>query len=211
MLPAPPPPPGAAAARSYRSWIWSGAILIVLGVIGIVGWVIYGVIDVDRTVDDMVRAREGTAVGFILDSDRDWTVYLEPQSADLSGLRFDLLDPVGDQVEMRPYGGRSTYSVTGHSGWAVATVALEAGEHQLVVDGSGSRWVAVGPSIAGRIGTIVIWSIVMGVVLIGGGAALAIVGALRQSRARNRRATPPPPSAWANGEWNSPGASRSAQ
>ena len=51
VLPAPPPPPappGAAAARAYRSWIWSGAVMIGLGVVSIIGWVIYGVIDIDR-------------------------------------------------------------------------------------------------------------------------------------------------------------------
>jgi hypothetical protein len=158
-----------------------------------------------------VRAREGTAVGFILDSDQDWTVYIEPQTATLSGLRFDLVDADGDQLEMRPYDGRSTYSVTGHSGWAVATVALEAGEHQLVVDGSGSRWVAVGPSVAGRIARMVVWSIAIGVGVIGGGAALTIVGALRHSRARNPRAASPPPSVWSRGEWNSPGPPGPAQ
>lgn len=210
-----PPPAGRAQAasgtRSYRSWIWAGGVLVALGVIAVVGWIIYGVVEVDRTVDDMVRAREGTVTEFTLDSPRSWTVYVEPQSATVSGLRFSLIDEDGNRVEMRPYGGDLTYSVTGHSGRAIATVALEVGVYQLVVDGSGPRSVAMGPSIGGRLVRIFVGSIVLGVLLIGGGAVLMIVGALRQSRARNRTYDRPAPSPWSTGEWQGTGRRGPAQ
>jgi hypothetical protein len=186
-------------------------VLVALGVIAVVGWIIYGVVEVDRTVDDMVRAREGTVTEFTLDSPRSWTVYVEPQSATVSGLRFSLIDEDGNRVEMRPYGGDLTYSVTGHSGRAIATVALEVGVYQLVVDGSGPRSVAMGPSIGGRLVRIFVGSIVLGVLLIGGGAVLMIVGALRQSRARNRTYDRPAPSPWSTGEWQGTGRRGPAQ
>ena len=210
-----PPPAGRARAasgtRSYRSWIWAGGVLVALGVIAVVGWIIYGVVEVDRTVDDMVRAREGTVTEFTLDSPRSWTVYVEPQSATVSGVRFSLIDEDGNRVEMRPYGGDLTYSVTGHSGRAIATVALDVGVYQLVVDGSGPRSVAMGPSIGGRLVRIFVGSIVLGVLLIGGGAVLMIVGALRQSRARNRTYDRPAPSPWSTGEWQGTGRRGPAQ
>ena len=210
-----PPPAGRAQAasgtRSYRSWIWAGGVLVALGVIAVVGWIIYGVVEIDRTVDDMVRAREGAVTEFTLDSPRSWTVYVEPQSATVSGLRFSLIDEDGNRVEMRPYGGDLTYSVTGHSGRAIATVALEVGVYQLVVDGSGPRSVAMGPSIGGRLVRIFVGSIVLGVLLIGGGAVLMIVGALRQSRARNRTYDRPAPSPWSTGEWQGTGRRGPAQ
>lgn len=210
-----PPPAGRAQAasgtRSYRSWIWAGGVLVALGVIAVVGWIIYGVVEIDRTVDDMVRAREGTVTEFTLDSPRSWTVYVEPQSATVSGLRFSLIDEVGNRVEMRPYGGDPTYSVTGHSGRAIATVPLEVGVYQLVVDGSGPRSVAMGPSIGGRLVRIFVGSIVLGGLLIGGGAVLMIVGALRQSRARNRTYDRPAPSSWSTGEWQGTGRRGPAQ
>lgn len=206
-----PPPPSprrlGTDPKSYRSWIWAGAGLIVLGVASIIGCVVRGVIDIDHTVDSMTRTREGSVLDFVLDSPRSWTIYVEPQSATLSGLHFSVLDQAGERAEIRDYDGDLTYSVTGHSGIAVATVALAAGDHQLVVDGTGSRTVAIGPSVGGRILRIVLWSIVLGVLLIGGGAVLVIVGALRQSRAGNRRAVPPPRSSWSAGEWHDPGAS----
>lgn len=140
----PPPPPGRPSAarvgtRSHRSWIWSGATLIVVGVVAVVVWIVYGVVSIDSTVDEMVRAREGAVTSFSLDGPRSWTVYVEPQSAGMSGLRFGIHDSVGERIEMQPYGGDVSYSVTGHSGRAVATVALAPGEYQLVVDGSGDR------------------------------------------------------------------------
>jgi len=167
----------------------------------IVGWIVYGVIEIDNTVDDMVRAREGTVTEFGLDSPQSWTVYVEPRSATVSGLRFSVVDGAGDRVEMQHYEGELTYSVTGHSGRAIATVALGSGDYQLVVDGSGPRSIAMGPSIGGRIVRMIVWSIVIGSLFIGGGAVLMIAGALRQSRARNRTSDRPPPSSWASGEW----------
>jgi hypothetical protein len=206
-----PPPPSqrrrGAGPERYRSWIWAGAVLVVLGVASVIGCVVRGVIDIDRTVDSMVRTPEGSVVDFALDSPQDWTIYVEPQSATMTGLHFSVLDGAGERVELRDYDGDLTYSVTGHSGIAVATVTLAAGNHQLVVDGTGPRTVAIGPSVGGRILTIVLWSVVLGVLLIGGGAVLVIVGALRQSRAVNRRAVPPPRSSWSTGEWPDPGAS----
>ncbi len=206
MLPAPPPRPVMAGpTRSFRSWIWTGGALIALGVLSVVGWIIYGVIEIDRTVDDFVRAREGTATEFTLASSRDWTVYVEPQSTTMSGLRFTLLDADGERVGLRPYGGDLSYSVTGHSGRAIGTVSLVAGDHQLLVEGSGPRAVAIGPSVGGRIVRIIVGSLAMGIPLIGGGATVMIVGALRQSRARNRSLTAPPPSQWSAGEWDRAG------
>ncbi len=207
LLPAPPQPPSASHRSTHRSWIWTGAILITLGVLSIIAWIIYGVIDIDRTVDDLVRTREGSATEFTLDSPRSWTVYVEPQSASLGGLRFSLLDGDGERIEMQPYGGDLSYSVTGHSGRAVATVSLGRGDHQLVVDGSGQRLVAIGPSVGGRIVRIFVGSLLIGLPLIGGGAVLVIVGALRQSRARNRAVGLPPPSTWATGDWTTNGPS----
>lgn len=199
MLPA-APVDASTDVRRYRSWIWVGAALVVLGVLSVIGWIVYGVIDIDRTVDDMARAREGTAAEFSVESSRGWTVYVEPQSATMAGLRFTLLDHDGNRVEMRPYGGDLTYSVTGHSGRAIATVALEAGDYQLVVNGAGPRAIAMGPSVGGRIVTIIIGSVAIGGLLIGGGAVLLILGALRQSRARNRTRVAPQPSSSAGGE-----------
>ena len=76
-----------------------------------------------------------------------------------------------------------------------------------MVDGSGPRSIAMGPSIGGRIVRMIVWSIVIGSLFIGGGAALMIAGALRQSRARNRTSDHPPPSSWASGEWQADEAS----
>ena len=83
---------------------------------------------------------------------------------------------------MRPYGGDLSYSVTGHSGRAVSTIAIGPGEYRLVVEGSGSRSVAMGPSVGGRILRIVIGSLMIGVPLVGGGSVILVLGALRQSR-----------------------------
>ena len=207
------PPPGSLVVerpRTYRSWIWAGAILIALGVLSIIAWIVYGVIEIDRTVDDMVRAPEGGVTEFAVESPRSWTVYVEPQSADLGGLRFSIHDQAGERVDMQPYGGDLSYSVTGHSGRAVATISLASGDHRLVVEGSGTRSVAIGSSVGGRIVWILVGSLLIGIPMIGGGSALLIVGALRQSRVRNRMATTPPPSAWSTGEWPTGGPGGSA-
>jgi len=175
--------------------------MIALGVVSIVTWIVYGVIEIDRTVDDMVRAPEGSVTEFTVDSPRSWTVYVEPQSASMGGLRFSIHDENGQRVDMGPYGGDLSYSVTGHSGRAVATVALPPGEYRLLVEGSGTRSVATGPSVGGRILRIVVGSVLIGVPLVGGGSVVLVLGALRQSRARNRAVGTPPPSSWSAGEW----------
>ena len=88
---------------------------------------------------------------------------------------------------------------------------IDVASYQLVVDGSGPRSVAMGPSIGGRLVRIFVGSIVLGVLLIGGGAVLMIVGALRQNRARNRTYDRPAPSSWSTGEWQQTGPRGPAQ
>jgi len=206
-LPPPPafPPPalagGPAAQRSLQLWVWAGGAAAVIGIIAVVAWVGYQFFEMSSEVDNFVRSGAGQPAEFVVDHPVDWTVFVEPQAASLTGVRFQIWDvEAGRRVDMQSYGGTFSYGFPEHTGRAVATVALDPGTYSIQVEGSGVN-LALGPSPAHRVVRMIVGGLLVGVPLVIGGMATAVVAALRQSRRKNRNASRPPPSSWSSGEW----------
>jgi hypothetical protein len=106
-----------------------------------------------------------------------------------------VVDPGGDGVlALDDYSGSLTYSVSGHSGSAVATVTPpRAGTYELraatTADPAAGFEVAMGESIGGRIVGTILGAFAIGGGLLAAGIALIVTTAVR----RRRRAAPPPP------------------
>ncbi len=156
-------------------------------------------------VDALHRSGVGNASEFVVDEPVDWTVFIEPSNASLSGFRMRIWDvEAGREVSMKPYGRTFSYGFPSHTGRAFATISLDPGTYSMQVEGSGVN-LAVGPSPAGHLVWLLVGGLAIGVPFVLGGIALAIVAALRESRRRNRLAALPPASAWSAGEWRDGG------
>jgi len=186
-------------------YIWAGGIAAVIGIIVVVAWVGYQFYEMSAEVDDFVRSGANQPPEFVIDQPVNWTVFVEPQSASLTGVRFQIWDVnAGRRVDMQSSNSSFSYGFPDHSGRSVATVALETGTYSIQVEGNGLN-LALGPSPAHRVVRMLVVGLLLGVPLVLGGIVTAAVAALAQSRRRNRNASRPPPSEWSAGEWPSPG------
>jgi hypothetical protein len=110
-------------------------------------------------------------------------VAIPPFTASLMPGSGDASIPISD------YGGSLTYDFSGHSGQAVGTFNIDTPGRFLLrteseVDGVGQATVAVGQSVGGGIVRTVVLALVGAPVLFLGGAALAVVVAIRRRRAQ---------------------------
>ncbi len=203
-LPRPPSPPGAAGPRSpessSRAGVWVGVVLAIFGVVTALVWVGAQFVLLDRDVDDLERATAAVPLDFEVGSPVRWTLFLEPDEASFSGVRFAVTDTAaGTEVALGPYRGGFSYDTFSHNGRAVATISLDPGVYRLAVEGPVT--IAIGPSPAGRVGWMVGGGLLIGAPLLIGGMALALVSAIRDTRRRTQAAMPPAPSPWTSGEW----------
>ncbi len=174
---------------------------MVVGIIAVVVWVGFQFFRMSGEVDNFVRSGPDQVAEFVVDRPVDWTVFVEPDKASLTGVRFRIWDvDAAREVRMKPYGGSFSYGFPSHNGRAVATVSLEPGTYSLQVEGSGLN-LALGPSPAGRTVWMLLGGLLIGVPMVIGGAVLAAMSALSESRRRNRMAAMPPVSTWSSGEW----------
>ncbi len=181
--------------------MWIGGISAAFGVVAVVVWVGWQFLAMSNEVDGFIRSSPESVDEFVIDHQVDWTVFVEPNEASLTGVRFRIWDvEAGREVPLSPYGGSFSYGFPSHSGRAVATVSLQPGTYAIQVEGDGLE-LAVGASPAGRLVWMLVGGLMIGLPLVIGGGVVAIVSALRQSRRRNRLTAPPQSSAWSSGEW----------
>lgn len=163
---------------------------------------VYFALQLPGTIDDidaLHRATEQESIDFTIGEATTWQIFLEPNSESLAGTQVAVVDAAtGEPLAL---GRPSTFSYAWgtRSGRSVGSVALDPGNYRLVVQGD-ARF-AIGPNPGPRFIRSVIWALVIGVPLLIGGAAFAIVSAVRDTRRRTREAEQPPPSPWSAGEW----------
>lgn len=96
----------------------------------------------------------------------------------------------GEEIPVHPFGGSEIYNLGGRSGRAVGTFRIDApGTYLVRTDGDalGQPQVAIGTSIGPAIGRTVVLTVPAVLVLFSGGAALAVVVAVRRSKALRQR------------------------
>jgi len=182
-----------------RSGYWIGGGLIVAGVGGAVLWAVLSFIAIGDTVDDFARAPAPGSARVELEA-RKYIVYLEGPGAGrdfVPPVEFQIIDPSGPELlPVAGYSSSLTYSMSGHSGRAQATVTPpRAGVYELraatTADPSAGFAVAVGDSIGGRIVRTILGAFAIGGLLLAAG-----IGVIVRTAVRGKRGAPgsPPPS-----------------
>lgn len=172
---------------------WLGALLIVTGVVGALAFGVLSFAAMERQVDAFQRVPV-PGQGTVRLDDRKYVVYVEAADGDerLGAFELFVLDPRTNQpLPVGDYSSKVTYTVGGHAGRARATVTPPSpGRYDVRVAAAGdpASAVAFGPSIGGRIVTMVVGTLLIGGLLGGGGLALLITTAVRRSTAKRRAA-----------------------
>jgi hypothetical protein len=167
--------------------------------------VFFGVRSFNRQIDRFQRVPIPGQAEMSFDKPGGYTVYFEGLGAADERVTipsFDVsLAPVGggQEVPVHLYGGSATYSVGAHSGRAVGTFRIDR-PGRLLIRTNGNpegvaAHVAVGSSITPTIVRALRLTIPAFLVLFFGGAALAVVVAVRRHQAPGPR---PAPATWAH-------------
>jgi hypothetical protein len=174
-----------------------------LALVGLIAATVWFVVRVPAIADDLRSLEESTAaqpLEFEVTESVDWTLFIQPSSESLSGVRFAIVDVgSGDEIPLTGSPGSFTYNWFGRSGRAIARADIPPGRYRLVVGGGAT--IAIGPNPSGRILWAVGGAALIGIPLILGGIAVAVVSFVRDTRRRTVDAEPPPPSPWSAGEW----------
>jgi hypothetical protein len=169
---------------------WIGGVLVAAGVIGAVLWFVGSLVRLSDEVDRFERVRL-PGVGTVQLEDRKYVVYYEAPGADerVPTFTIEVADAqTGNPIEIATYDGSLTYSFSGHEGSAQATVSpTDAGAYRVRAAGGGGTSdasVAFGRSLAWPIARALLGAFAIGALLVGSGATLLVVTAVRRSRSR---------------------------
>lgn len=176
-----------------RVWYWVAGAAVAASVIWLAVGVFLGFRSFSRQVDGFQRVPVPGQAELSFDEPGGYTVYFEGLGAADDQVAIPSLSvslaPVGggEEVPVYPYGGSATYSVGGRSGRAVGTFRIDApGRFLIRTQGNpegGQAHVAVGPSFTPVISRTLGLTIPAVLVLFFGGAALAVVVAIRRRQA----------------------------
>jgi hypothetical protein len=177
-----------------RVWYWVAGAAVAASVVWLAVGIFFGVRAFSRQVEGFQRVPVPGQAEVRFEEPGGYTVYFEglgaaDEQAAVPSLSVSLA-PVGGgaEVPVYPYGGSAIYSVGARSGRAVGTFRIDApGRFLIRTQGDpegGQAEVAVGSSIAPTIGRTLGVTIPAVLVLFFGGAALAVVVAIRRRQAR---------------------------
>jgi hypothetical protein len=199
-----------------RIWYWVGGALAAAGVGAAAFLLVNGVLGFVNRVDDFQRVPLGRQSTVVFEGTGGHTLYYERRFSNDGGVpAFDVelvSEEGGEPVVLSEYGSRVTYDVGRHHGRALYSFRItEPGRYLLRVgspatrfgDGAGGREgpttgevVAVGRGLGRGLPLRIVTAALVGLLGLGGGAALIIVTAVKRHAARTRRPPDPGPS-WA--------------
>ncbi|MDG2029037.1 MAG: hypothetical protein P8J50_18210 [Acidimicrobiales bacterium] len=180
--------------------MWAGVVIGLLGIGIFAVWLIRTVPEFREDIDAMHRATPGESVDFDVSEPGRWTIFIEPSSASQSGLQYAVFDADGDPVSIGRAGSQFSYDWFGDSGRSIAAVDLDPGAYTLEVL-AGRHTLAIGRSPGSDMFSTLLGGFLLAAPFVIGGATIAVVSAVRDTRRRTKRADPPAPSAWSSGEW----------
>jgi hypothetical protein len=183
-----------------RVWYWVAGAAVVASVVWLAVGLFSGFRSFSRQVEGFQRVPIPGQAELNL-ARGGYTIYFEGLGATDEQMTVPSLSvsvaPVGggEEVPVYPYSGASSYSVGGRSGRAVGTFRIDAPGRFLIRTQGDSEGVqaraAVGSSLAPVIGRAIGRTIPAALLFVGG-AALALVVAVRRSQARTPRPTSAP-------------------
>jgi len=184
-----------------RVWYWVAGAAVAASIIWLAVGVFFGFRAFSRQVEGFQRVPVPGQAEVRFDEPGGYTVYFEGLGAADEQVTIPSLSvsiaPVGGgtEVPVYPYGGSATYSVGRRSGRAVGTFRIDApGRFLIQTQGNpegAQAHVAVGPSLAPLIGRTLGRTIPAALILFGG-AALALVVAIRRRQPRGPQPAPAP-------------------
>ncbi len=190
-------PPSPRPLKPGVAGYWIGGALILIGIAGAVVWLVVGLMGISNAVDEFERVPADGGGTIALDDDRPYVVYIEDGSTSrfATDVRLAIIDPSGDEVDLRKYGTEFNYDFSGRSGAASFTFRSdEAGDYTVVSESSSSRaTVAVGRSLAGTLVWTIVTPFVIGGVGLLLGIVLMVVTLTRRSTDKRRRDPQGPP------------------
>ena len=181
------------ALRPSRSWYLLAGVAVAGSIVWLALGLLLGFRSLTREVDAFQRVPIPGQAEVSLAEPGGYLLYLEAPGVSAEGAAIPSFNVLltaadgGEPVPLHPYGGSVTYSLGGHAGRAVGSFQIDRpGRFLLQTNGllQGPAQVAVGRSIGGDIVVTVLRTLAGTLVLFFGGAALAVVVAIRRQRAR---------------------------
>jgi Protein of unknown function (DUF2510) len=191
--------PGEGAAMDARRirpavfWYWVAGAAVVAAVVWFALSLFLGIRSINGQVEEFQRVPIPGQAEVSFAEPGGYTLYYEGWGAadeqpTIPPFRVSLVSGGGEEVSIRDYGGSQSYDLGGHSGRALATFRIEQpGRFLLRTEGEPpgvEANVAVGRSVGPGIFRTVIPTLAGTMILVLGGAVLAVVVAVRRNRAR---------------------------
>jgi Protein of unknown function (DUF2510) len=185
---------GARRIRPALFWYWVAGAAVVAAVVWFAFSLFLGIRSINGQVERFQRIPIPGQAEVSFAEPGGYTLYYEEWGAadeqpTIPPFRVSLVSVLGgEEVSIRDYGGSQTYELGGHSGRALATFRIEQpGRFLLRTEGEPQDVeanVAVGRSVGPGIFRTVIPTLAGTMILVLGGAVLAVVVAVRRNRAR---------------------------
>lgn len=185
---------GARRIRPALFWYWVAGAAVVAAVVWFALSLFLGIRSINGQVERFQRVPIPGQAEVSFAEPGGYTLYYEGWGAadeqpTIPPFRVSLVSVLGgEEVSIRDYGGSQTYDLGGHSGRALATFRIEQpGRFLLRTEGEPQDVeanVAVGRSVGPGIFRTVIPTLAGTMILVLGGAVLAVVVAVRRNRAR---------------------------
>ena len=208
-VPQKPKPSGVAYLIPVGIWILFSIVAVLL--------LVMGISRVDDVVDDFARVDSGTSATVDLTSSGGYRIWLEQPGAD-EGLAppstVTVTGPDGQDVQVSPYIGDLTYSLSGREGTAVYTFdAPSEGSYTItgeITDGSGGTFAIGKDNPLAEAGRGVLLMVVVGTVGFLIALVLFIVLAVKRGRSKRQireanAAAYPPAGGYPGGGYGPPG------
>ena len=177
--------PSVTTISSYpraRWWAAIGIVAVVVGAAASTIWFIWALGQVEDDVDALVVVSATSSDVFVLDEAVDWTIYLEPASRSLSGVRFEVIDvESGEPVVLESPRNGVNFDVGGRSGRPISRAQLDAGTYRIEVT-PGDATLAVGPDVGDQVQQMWLGAFVIALPTVLGGGIVASVNLLRALR-----------------------------
>jgi hypothetical protein len=184
---------GARRIRPALFWYWVAGAAVMAAVVWFALSLFLGIRSINRQVEGFQRVPIPGRAEVSFAEPGGYTLYYEGWGAadeqpTIPRFRVSLASVGGEEVSIRDFGGSQTYDLGGHSGRALATFRIEEpGRFLLRAEGEPQDVeanVAVGRSVGPGIFRTVIPTLAGTLILVLGGAVLAVVVAVRRNRAR---------------------------
>lgn len=171
-----------------RWWAAIGIVAVVVGAAASTVWFIWALDQVEDDLDALVVVSGATSDLLVVDEAADWTIYLEPASRSLSGVRFEIIDvDSGEPVALESARNTVNYDVSGRSGRPVSRARLDAGTYRVEFVAADAA-LAIGPDVGDQVQQMWLGAFVIALPTVLGGGIVAAVNLLRALRS----ATVPP-------------------